>query len=225
VATSVAQAGWVLATRFGAVTPRHPLARRFGSMGPQSRVAFPPGDYVNVHAVHLGAEVFLGADVTLAVGMPAEVLPPDCDPVITFGDRTTVGKGCWFVARERVVLEEDVTLAPNVYVTDQNHTYADPWLPVGKQVLQCQPVRIGAGTWVGTNVVVLPGADIGRNCAIAAGTVVRGTIPDHSVVAGVPGKVVRRWTEADGWQPPLARPVEVPEGWPVGVPPSCTPDI
>ena len=54
---------------------------------------------------------------------------------------------------------------------------------------------------------------------IAAGAVVRGEIPDHSVVAGVPGRVVRRWTREDGWQPPFTNPIEVVEGWPVGVPP------
>jgi len=134
--------------------------------------------------------------------------------VIEIGDRTTVGKDCWFVARHSIVLEHDVTVAPNVYFTDHNHTYADPWLPVGRQVLQGAEVRVGAGSWIATNVVVLPGARI-----IAAGAVVRGEIPDHSVVAGVPGRVVRRWTRADGWQPPFARPVEVIEGWPVGVPP------
>ena len=223
LATSAINRSWLLAKRYGMVRPWHPLARRFGAMGEGSWVSFPPGDHVNVHAVRIGRECVIGPQVTLAIGMPGEVYPPDCPPVVEIGDRTTVGKGCWFVARERIVLEEDVTLAPNIYFTDHNHTYADPWLPVGQQVLQVDPVRIGAGTWIGTNVVVLPGTDIGRNCAIAAGTVVRGTIPDHSVVAGVPGKVIRRWTEADGWQPPMANPPQVIEGWPVGVPPTDRP--
>ncbi len=219
LAATTANRAWAWAKRHGVVDATHPLAAELGAMGEGSYIAFPPGDRCNPHAVHIGRECVLGADVTLAVGMPTEVYPPDCPPVIEIGDRTTVGKGCWFVARERLVLEHDVTLAPNVYITDHNHTYADPWLPVGKQILQCDPVRVGSGTWIGTNVVVLPGSDIGRNCAIAAGTVVRGVIPDHSVVAGVPGKVIRRWTDDDGWQPPLTREVVVLEGWPVGVPP------
>ena len=86
-------------------------------------------------------------------------------------------------------------------------------------MIQGDPVRIGAGTWIATNVVILPGTNIGENCTIAAGAVVRGVIPDHSVVAGVPGRVVRSWDRAEGWQPPFANPVVVIEGWPVGVPP------
>ncbi len=51
--------------------------------------------------------------------------------------------------------------------------------------------EIGAGTLVGMNAVILPEAVIGRECLLAAGTVVlEGVrIPDRSVVAGVPGKV------------------------------------
>jgi hypothetical protein len=40
--------------------------------------------------------------------------------------------------------------------------------------------------------------------------VVRGTVPDHAVVAGAPARVVRRWTPAEGWQPPLRTPAPVP---------------
>lgn len=223
VISSVLDRTWEWARRAGAIDDTHPLARRYGSFGAGSYVAFPRGDCTNPHAIHIGAGCFIGAGTTLAVGMPTEVYAPDHAPVIEIGDRTTVGKDCWFVARHSIVLEHDVTVAPNVYFTDHNHTYADPWLPVGQQVLQGDEVRVGAGTWIATNVVVLPGARIGRNCAIAAGAVVRGEIPDHSVVAGVPGRVVRRWTRADGWQPPFTTPVEVIEGWPVGVPPEDEP--
>ena len=210
---------WEWSKRKALIGPNHPLARRYGSLGAESFVAFPPGDLTNGHAVHIGRSCMVGAEVTFAVGMPTEVFAADADPVITIGDRTSVGKGCWFVGRQRIDVEADVTFAPNVYVTDQNHTYADPWLPVGLQVLAVDPVRIGAGTWIGTNVVVLPGADIGRNCTVAAGTVVRGVVPDHSVVAGVPGRILRSWTEESGWDPPLTRELTRIEGWPVGVPP------
>jgi len=217
--SGAAHGAWGWASHHIRITSGHPMARRFGAMGEGSWIAFPPGDHLNAHAVHIGRDCGISAEVALLVGMPDERWPHDGVPVISIGDRAVIGRGCWFNGRDRIVVEEDVTFAPHVYVTDHNHTYADPWLPVGKQIMQSDPVRIGSGTWLGTNVVVLPGADIGRNCAIAAGAVVRGTIPDHSVVAGVPAKVVRRWTKDGGWRPPLSREVPVVEGWPVGVPP------
>ncbi|MBU3701821.1 MAG: hypothetical protein FGM58_07225, partial [Acidimicrobiia bacterium] len=146
---------WETVRRLGAIDAASPTARRYGSFGDGSYIAFPRGDCTNAHAIHIGRGCFVGAGTTLAVGMPTEVYPADCAPVIEIGDRTTVGKDCWFVARHSIVLEHDVTVAPNVYFTDHNHTYADPWLPVGQQVLQGDEVRVGAGTWIATNVVVL----------------------------------------------------------------------
>jgi serine acetyltransferase len=48
--------------------------------------------------------------------------------------------------------------------------------------------------------VILPGAAIGRNVVVAAGSVVRGDVPDHCVVAGVPARVVRRLDEDGQWR-------------------------
>ena len=48
-------------------------------------------------------------------------------------------------------------------------------------------------------MVVLPGTRMGRNTVVAAGAVVRGTFPDHCVLAGVPAKIVRRYVPGSGW--------------------------
>jgi Hexapeptide repeat of succinyl-transferase len=107
------------------------------------------------------------------------------------------------------VIGDDVFTGPYVYVTDQNHCYADPDVPVGRQMPLNSAVSIGSGSWLGAGAVVLPGARIGRNVVIAAGSVVRGTVPDHCVVAGVPARVVRSYVPGDGWSP-LSRPAGPP---------------
>ncbi|MDQ1645630.1 MAG: hypothetical protein QOJ50_1814, partial [Cryptosporangiaceae bacterium] len=53
------------------------------------------------------------------------------------------------------------------------------------------PVRIGPDCWIGTKVTVLRGITVGRGCVLAAHTVVNKDVPDHSVVVGVPGRVVK----------------------------------
>ena len=60
-------------------------------------------------------------------------------------------------------------------------------------------MTIGAGTWIGHGVVILPGTRIGRNVVVAAGAVVRGEVEDHAVVAGSPARVVRRLEPGVGW--------------------------
>jgi acetyltransferase-like isoleucine patch superfamily enzyme len=60
-------------------------------------------------------------------------------------------------------------------------------------------VRVGAGSWLGHATVVLPGADIGRNVAVGAGSVVTGHLPDFSVAVGNPARVIRQYVEGEGW--------------------------
>lgn len=51
---------------------------------------------------------------------------------------------------------------------------------------------VGNDTFIGQNCIILPGSRIGSHCIVGAGAVVRGTIPDNSVVAGNPAVVVGR---------------------------------
>ena len=209
---------WRRLERHGAIVRGSRAGRRFRAMGERTWLAFPPGDIVGPEHIELGNGVFIGAGVLLAAGMPGETLPADRDPVVTIGDRSTIGRGCMINARIGVHIDHDVTIAPNVYITDHNHTYGDVATPIGRQVLEEAPVRIGPGCWLATNVVVLPGTTLGRHVTVAAGAVVGGDIPDHAVVAGIPARVVRRWTEDGGWDPPLRNVYEAPQGWPTGYP-------
>ncbi len=53
-------------------------------------------------------------------------------------------------------------------------------------------IRVGSGTAIGINSILLPGVEIGRDCVIGAGSVVRGRVPDNSLVVGNPAKVAGR---------------------------------
>ncbi len=109
------------------------------------------------------------------------------------------------------MIGDDVAIGPNVYITDHNHSYGDVDTPIANQWPAEGTVSIGAGSWLGTGVIVLPGADIGRNVAVAAGAVVRGSFPDHSVIAGAPARIVRRHVPGEGWVPPLRAPTTGPQ--------------
>jgi acetyltransferase-like isoleucine patch superfamily enzyme len=206
--------GWECVGGAAAIGPDDRRGRRFASMGEGSCIAFPPGAVFGERYVSIGRGTMIGPHVTLAAGLgPAERLDVPGGIVISIGDRCTIGRGVSIVGRHRIVIEDDVTTAPNIYITDHNHAYNDPAIPIGRQWLSEEPVRIGSGSWIGTGVIILPGADIGRHVAVAAGSVVRGAVPDHAVVAGVPARVVRRYIDGEGWQPPLRREVITPEWW------------
>jgi serine acetyltransferase len=171
-------------------------------------MAFPPGSVFGENGIEIGEDTLIGQQVSLSAGaLPGQDLLSLT--VLAIGDRCVIGRGSHIVAHESVEIGDDVWTGPYVYITDQNHGYEDPDTPIGTQFPVNRPVRIGSGSWLGAGAIVLPGASIGRNVVVAAGSVVRGTVPDHCVVAGVPARIVREHTVA-GWQPSRA------EGMPRG---------
>ncbi|QXC63534.1 acyltransferase [Aquihabitans sp. G128] len=119
---------------------------------------------------------------------------------LVIGDRCVIGLRSGIVAHESIEIGDDVWFGQDVYVTDANHGYSDPGTPIGRQLGPHDPVRIGSGTWIGHGAVILPGTTLGRNVVVAAGSVVRGDVPDHAVIGGVPAKVIRRYVPGVGWE-------------------------
>jgi serine acetyltransferase len=186
--------------KHGATGPGTSLATRFGGFGDGSCLAFPPGAIFGERWVAIGRDTLVGPYVSISAGMV-----PDQDmvtyPVVRIGDRCMIGRGSHIVGHFNVEIGDDVHTGPYVYITDQNHGYEDPAIPVGVQPTKEGAVRIGSGSWLGANAVILPGTVLGRNCVVAAGAVVRGEFPDHCVVAGVPAKVIRVYEDGE-WQRP-----------------------
>ena len=178
--------------RNGAIGPDDALGRRFGAFGRGSCLAFPPGATFGEKWIQIGQDTLIGPNVCLTAGMvPGQEMVTD--PVVRIGDRTMIGRGSHIVGHFSIDIGDDIQTGPYVYITDQNHGYENPDEPVHVQWPNDVPVIIGSGSWIGTGVVILPGTTLGKNVVVAAGAVVRGTFPDHCVVAGVPAKMVRRY--------------------------------
>jgi serine acetyltransferase len=194
--------GWHAVQRAGLVTADTPGGRAFRRFGRGSILAFPPGAVFGEHGIEVGEDTLIGQQVTMSAGtLPGQDLFELT--LLTIGDRCVIGRGSHIVAHQSVTIGDDVWTGPYVYITDQNHGYADPDAAIGRQPPVNRAVSIGAGSWLGAGAIILPGARIGRNVVVAAGSVVRGDVPDHCVVAGVPARIVREHTPA-GWQPPRA---------------------
>lgn len=201
--------GWRWVQDAGAVSADRPGPLRFGRIGAGTRLAFPQGTIFGEEWIHLGECCIIGEQVTLTAGMmPGLDLGPD--PVVRLGNGVVLGRGSHVIASRPIVFGDDVYCGPYVYVTSDNHSYDDPHEPIGRQWPRSAPVEIGSGSWLGAGAVILPGARIGRNVVVAAGAIVRGEVPDHSVVAGAPARIVRRWTAERGWEPPLRTPAPRP---------------
>jgi acetyltransferase-like isoleucine patch superfamily enzyme len=208
---------WQGMTWAGGVGPQDRVARRYHSFGDGALMAFPPGDVFGEEHIAIGEGTLVAAHVSLSVGMaPGQPLPRGAtSPVLRIGARCSIGRGSHLVAHRSVQVGDDVMTGPHCYITDQNHVYADPDTPVGRQWPSEDAVEIGSGSWLGAGAVILPGTVLGRNTVVGAGAVVRGEYPDHAVLAGVPARVLRRYDPETGWQPALRElHIDPPAGWP-----------
>jgi acetyltransferase-like isoleucine patch superfamily enzyme len=174
------------------------LAEQFGSFGIGSCIGFPPATLLNVQSIHLGRDVLVGRQVTLAVGYGVGN-PNLPERALVIGEGSVIGARSTITAHEYIEIGAHVFFGQGVLVTDASHGYQDPDQPIGQQFGAHQPVVIGPGTWVGHGAVILPGTRVGRNAVVAAGAVVRGEVEDHAVVAGNPARVVRRLEPGVGW--------------------------
>lgn len=73
----------------------------------------------------------------------------------------------------------------------ENHIYENPDVEIRLQGTTRKGIKIGENCWIGSKVTVLDGAIIGSGCVIAAGSVITQNMPENSIVAGVPAKVIK----------------------------------
>ena len=102
---------------------------------------------------------------------------------------------CTIIDVAKVTIGDNCQFAPNVSIYTAGH----PIHPVSRNSLYEYgiSVTIGDNVWIGGNTVILPGVHIGSNTVIGAGSVVSKDIPDWTVAAGNPCRVIRQITEDD----------------------------
>jgi serine acetyltransferase len=194
---------WDAVSRAGTITAENPAGHPFRAFGMGSLIGFPTGALYGEEWIEIGAGTMIGPQVSMSAGMvPGQDLGEAA--VLRIGDRCLIGRGSHIVAHYSIDIGDDVFTGPYVYITDQNHGYTDPEVPIGRQWPRNTAVSIGPGSWLGAGVIVLPGAAIGGNVVVAAGSVVRGVVPDRCVVAGVPAKIVREYIPGSGWKPSVS---------------------
>lgn len=139
--------------------------------------------------IEIGDGVFIGANSWLQTLPDGE----NGSSALYIGSGTSVAGGCVVSAVRRVVLEENVLLARNVYISDHVHRYSDGEQPILSQgVDKIAPVLIRRGAWLGQNVVICPGVTIGAGAVVGANSVVNSDVPDRCVAAGSPARVVKK---------------------------------
>jgi len=171
------------------------FSKSFRTFGKGSRIVSPIR-FANLHRISIGENVFIAQDCWIHV---IDEHNDSMEPEINIGNFTGIGMNSTLTAACKIILEDHVLLARNVFISDHSHRYQDISLPIMLQGYDhIAPVTIGAGSWLGQNTVVLPGANIGKHCIIGANSVVTRPIPDYSVAAGSPARVIKKYDSDSG---------------------------
>src|SRR5262245_7773294 len=96
-----------------------------------------------------------------------------------------------------VTIGDRVYTSPMTQIIAVNHVFDDPDRPFIEQGITAQGIVIEDDVWLGASAVVTDGVRIGRGAVVAAGAVVTSDVPPHTVVAGVPARVVREIGERE----------------------------
>ncbi len=126
---------------------------------------------------------------------------------IRIGAGTFLNLGVQVAAMELVEIGDHCMLANGCFVTDADHRFDDPDLPVPWQGFASKgPTRLEDNVWCGANVVVTSGVTIGERAVIGANSVVTTDIPPRSVAVGAPARVLRTLTyeRVPSAEPPLS---------------------
>lgn len=113
---------------------------------------------------------------------------PDHPAVI--GDDFFIGAHCYINGYVGLTIGNRVTIAAGAKIFSDSGPNTSPWLQQHYPIEE-GAITIGDDVWIGANAIVLPGVKIGNKCVIGAGSVVKDDVPDNSVVAGSPAKVIK----------------------------------
>jgi acetyltransferase-like isoleucine patch superfamily enzyme len=109
---------------------------------------------------------------------------------VIIGDHTRIGLHNTIIGP--VIIGSHVNLAQGITITALNHNFDDSEKRIDQQGISTKEVVLEDDIWVGANAVILPGVTIGKHAVVAAGAIVTKDVPPHSLVAGVPAKVIRQ---------------------------------
>jgi len=107
---------------------------------------------------------------------------------ISIGKNVFINHACSFLDLGGITLEDDVLIGPKVNLITENH----PLDAANRRGMLCQPILIKRNAWIGAGATILPGVTVGENAVVAAGAVVSKNVPDNTVVAGIPAKVIKQ---------------------------------
>jgi maltose O-acetyltransferase len=109
---------------------------------------------------------------------------------VILDDGVGINSGVIFDHGAPIHLEKNVRVAYNVIFACAGHAIGPPEMRADEWY--AKPIRVGEGTWIGANVLIMPGVSIAPGCVIAAYSFVNADLPaPNTLYVGTPPRAVR----------------------------------
>jgi acetyltransferase-like isoleucine patch superfamily enzyme len=142
-----------------------------------------------------GVQLEIGRHATLRIGRWAWIGHGSKIRVhegeVTIGAKTVMGQECTISAFQHISIGRECILADRVMLIDFDHGMIEVDRPIRLQGIYKRDVRVGHNVWIGYGACVLRGATIGDNSVVGTSSVVTKEVPENTVVAGAPARVLR----------------------------------
>jgi acetyltransferase-like isoleucine patch superfamily enzyme len=115
--------------------------------------------------------------------------------LLELGDHVFVNRGATISASQHVRLGNNVFVGDLAAIYDSNFHEIEPG-----QGVKVDPVDIGHNVWIARAAIVLPGVSIGRDCVVAAGSVLTRSAPPGHLIAGNPARPIRELGSVDAYE-------------------------
>lgn len=114
-----------------------------------------------------------------------------CSNRLSLGSDIYIGPNAEINALGGIEIKNGVIIGPNLIIHSANHRFRNAKSIPYDEFFEFKKVIINENVWIGGNVIITPGSEIGEGCIIGAGTVISGKIPPLSIVVGNPCKVIK----------------------------------